>query len=126
MIVGLGLDLCPVERGAQMLEKERFLERVFTPVEREYLAARGTLAAQSAAGLYAAKEAVLKALGTGIGPEGTALLQVEVTHGAYGAPQVRLTGTALSRLQSLGGARVHLTITHDGGMAAAAAIAEGE
>ena len=126
MIVGFGLDLCPVERGGEMLQRPRAMERLFTPGERAYIAGRGALAAQSAAGIYAAKEAVLKALGTGIGPESVGILQVEVTHGAYGAPQAVLSDAALLRLQSLGGTRVHLTITHDGSMAAAAAIAEGE
>lgn len=126
MIVGFGMDLCPVERGAEMLQKPHFMQRVFTCGERAYIAQRGAFAAQSAAGMYAAKEAALKAIGTGIGPEGAALLQVEVTHGEYGAPQAHLSGAALARLRSLGGTRLHLTITHDGGMAAAAAIAEGD
>lgn len=126
MIVGLGMDLCPVERGTAMLEKPHFMQRIFTPGERAYIESRGVGAAQSAAGIYAAKEAVLKALGTGIGPEGVSLAQVEVTHGDYGAPQVKLSGAAQERLARIGGTRVHLTITHDGGMAAAAAIAEGE
>ena len=126
MIVGFGIDFCPVERGEEMLQKPHFMERVFTEDEREYIASRGVGASQSAAGLYAAKEAVLKALGTGIGYEGTGLLQVEIGHSAYGAPQVTLSGAAQERLFRIGGTRVLLTLTHDGGMAAAAAIAEGE
>lgn len=126
MIVGLGMDLCPVERGAAMLEKPHFMQRIFTSDERAYIQSRGAGAAQSTAGMYAAKEAVLKALGTGFGPEGVSLVQVEVTHSDYGAPQVKLSDAAQERLACIGGTRVHLTITHDGGMAAAAAIAEGE
>ena len=126
MIVGFGMDLCPVARGEEMLQKPHFIERVFTTDERDYIASRGAGAAQSAAGIYAAKEAVLKALGTGIGHEGVALSQVEIAHSAYGAPRVKLSGAAQERLLRIGGVRVHLTLTHDGGMAAAAAIAEGE
>lgn len=116
MIIGMGLDLCPIARGEKMLASERFMERVFTPSERAYIAARGALGAQSAAGLFAAKEAVLKALGTGLGG---GLLNVEIAHTREGAPRCVLHGALL-------GARVHVTITHDGGMAAAAAIAEEE
>ena len=126
MIVGFGMDLCPIARGEEMLQKPHFMERVFTQGERGYIASRAEGAAQSAAGLYAAKEAVLKALGTGIGHEGAGLSQIEIGHSVYGAPQVRLSGAAQERLLRIGGTRVHLTITHDGGMAAAAAIAEGE
>lgn len=124
MVVGLGLDICPIVRGAEMLANERFMNRVFSPEEQAYLAERGEQAAQSAAGMFAAKEAVLKALGTGM--NGATLREVCVTHESGGRPLARLSGGAHARLEALCGKRVLLSITHDGGMAAAVAIAEGE
>ena len=76
-------------------------------------------------GLWAAKEAVLKALGTGWA-QGLTLRQVEVVRGPSGAPSVRLHDAAADRLEALGGATVHLTITHERGHAAAVAIVEGQ
>ena len=61
MIRGLGCDVCAIERMVKILEKSRFLERYFTEGERAYIAARSH-AAETAAGLFAAKEALVKAL----------------------------------------------------------------
>ena len=66
-MIGLGLDLCEIARIGTAMEKgEGFLARYFTPEERAYLAQRGKSAAQSAAAMFAAKEAFLKALGVGL------------------------------------------------------------
>ena len=66
MCKGLGLDLCGIARMEALLRDERFLSRYFTPAEAAYVRSKGAGAAQTLAGLYAAKEAVLKALGVGI------------------------------------------------------------
>lgn len=66
MCKGLGLDLCGISRMEALLRDERFLNRYFTPAETAYVHAKGAGAAQTLAGLYAAKEAVLKAMGVGI------------------------------------------------------------
>ena len=66
MCRGVGLDVCEISRMEKLAEDERFLNRFFTPEERAYLAERGRNRAQTLAGLFAAKEALLKALGTGI------------------------------------------------------------
>lgn len=126
VIIGIGLDLCPIARAGEMLGNARFMQRVFTQGERDYIASRGAFQAQSAAGIYAAKEAALKALGTGIGPEGTALCQAEVVHARYGVPQLLFHDAALERLHAISARNVHLSITHDGAMAAAVVITEGE
>ena len=63
MCKGLGLDLCGISRMEALLRDERFLNRYFTPAETAYVHATGAGAAQTLAGLYAAKEAVLKAMG---------------------------------------------------------------
>ena len=124
MIKGLGLDLQQVSRVERAMENPGFVQRVFTRREQAYLDSRGAMRAQSAAGLFSAKEAALKALGTGIGKTG--LSEVEITHDLLGAPQAVLTGEALQRLNALGACRMLVSITHDGGFAAAVCIAEAE
>ena len=118
MILGLGTDACAIKRFEKILENPRFLERWFTAAERDYLAGRR---AESAAGLFAAKEAASKALGSGFshfGPD-----SVEILHDAQGRPRCRLHGAALERLEALGGAEILVSITHDGGLALAVALA---
>ena len=122
MIRGVGVDLIGIARVESMMENSRFLERFFTSEERAYVCGRGAAGAQSAAGIYAAKEAMLKALGTGIAPIG--LPEVGVTHAASGAPEASLGPKASARLRELGAERVLLSITHAEGMAVAVAIIE--
>ncbi len=124
MILGLGLDLVEVARVARILEgprgrAERFLARVFSPAERAYCDAAADRATRYAA-RFAAKEAALKALGV---PAGLRLQDIEVRRGE-GAPQLALAGRTAEAAQRLGVARLHLSITHDGGMAAAVVVAE--
>ena len=63
--LGIGVDLCAVSRIERAIQKAHFLNRVFTEAERAYLQGRGKGAGESAAAMFAAKEAVAKALGTG-------------------------------------------------------------
>jgi len=123
VIRGVGVDLIGVSRIEAMLANPGFLARYYTADEQAYVRGRGASGAQSAAGIFAAKEAMLKALGTGIAPVG--LLEVSVTHAASGAPQAVLGPVASARLQEIGGSRMLLSITHAEGMAVAVAIAEG-
>ena len=104
------------------LHGDRFVRRICVADEVEPSAGRPPTA-QHLAGLFAAKEAVLKALGTGWS-SGLGFSQVEVVRGEGGAPAVRLHGKAARHAEELGIARVHLSITHDGAYAAAVAIAE--
>ncbi len=125
MIVGLGLDLVDISRMARILggppgRVERFLARVFTAGERAFCDARADRPARYAA-RFAAKEAALKALGV---PAGLRFTEVEVVR-AEGAPSLFLAGNAAAAARRLGVARLHLTISHDGGMAAAVVVAEG-
>ena len=114
-IRGLGLDLCEIDRMRPHLE-DRFLERNFTEQETAYIRSRGAQAAQSMAGIWAAKEAVMKALGTGIA---FPMREVEITHTALGQPAVTLHGKAAET--ALGGTFL-LSITHEGNVAAAVAV----
>ena len=122
-MVGIGIDLCAVSRMERAVARAGFEARVFTQAERGYLDRKGKGRAQSAAAMFAAKEAVSKALGTGMSG-GVCFDQIEVTHDALGAPGVRLSGAARERLDALGGGRVLLSLTHEGDMAAAFAVIE--
>lgn len=121
---GLGIDLCGVERIERELKRsDAFLRRFFTNSERAYIASRGQMGAQSAAAMFAAKEAFLKAVGAGIGG-GIALDEIAVEHLPGGSPAYRLTGTAQARLGELGAERAFLSLTHEAGMAAAVCVIE--
>ena len=121
---GLGIDLCGVERIERELKRGyAFLHRFFTNSERAYIASRGQMGAQSAAAMFAAKEAFLEAVGTGIGG-GIALDEIAVEHLPGGAPVYRLTGAAQARLGELGAERAFLSLTHEAGMAAAVCVIE--
>ena len=124
MIIGIGTDLCEVSRMAKLLTGSSFLNRYFDGAEQAYILSRGKQAADSMAGIFAAKEALVKALGTGF--DGISLLDVVVLHDARGAPSYSLRGLAKERADSLGLVQAHLSISHDGGMALAFAVLEGE
>ena len=118
-VAGLGLDICSVERMKRLIEGprgQRFLERVYTPGERDACAKRADPAAAYAA-RFAAKEALIKALGA---PEGLRWRDMEVVR-HRGAPTFQLSGQA--RVEVLRrGAAVHLSLSHDAGVAAAAVV----
>ena len=123
-MIGLGLDLCEIARiGAAMEKNDGFLARYYTPEGREYLAARGKTAAQSAAAMFAAKEAFLKALGVGLSG-GVAMADVGVTHDSLGCPSYALGEKARAAMEARGARTAHLSLTHDAGMAAAVCLLE--
>lgn len=122
MIRGLGCDLCAIPRMEKIMADGRFLTRYFTQGERAYIAARAR-GAQTAAGIFAAKEALVKALGTGFGPLAPA--DVEITHDASGAPAYLINEKTRAALQSHGAGQVFLSISHDGDYALATAVLEG-
>lgn len=117
MMKGLGLDLCQIARMKGLVAQGRFLERYFTESERAYILGKNKAAAQTAAGMYAAKEAFLKAAGTGLA--GAALREIEVVHSPAGQPGLRLYGRAAALAQ---GCACLVTITHEANMAAAVVI----
>jgi holo-[acyl-carrier protein] synthase len=123
-IVGLGIDIVELERIGGLLERhqDRFVARYCTPAERS-LQERGGYRVERLGGLFAAKEAVLKALGTGWG-EGLGWQQIEVLPDPRGAPKVTLRGPAAERAAALGGRTVHVSISHERRYAAAVAILE--
>ena len=120
MILGLGIDLIDIARIEGALNRSpRFLERVYTEAERAEIAKKG---AQTAAGFFGAKEAVAKALGTGF--RGFAMADISIEPDERGRPTARLSGGALSRMEAMGGRRIHVSVTHAGGFASAVAVLE--
>lgn len=122
MIAGIGVDLVEQARVAQAIARhgERFLSRVLTPAER---AALHGPAAQFVSGRLAAKEAVMKALGTGWA-QGVSWKHVEVRSLPSGAPEIVLEGAARARMKALGGWSIHVSLTHTHEHAVAMAVIE--
>ena len=129
MIVGLGSDLCNIERIAHSLERfgERFENRVFTDVERAKAKRRPFTRAGTYAKRFAAKEAFSKAVGTGFA-RGVFMKDIGVVNAPSGAPTLALAGGAAARLAELTPAGhelvVHLTLTDDHPWAQAFVILE--
>lgn len=113
-VKGLGIDLCAIPRMQELLDSGRSLRRMFTEDEETYIRSKGMSAAQTAAGLFAAKEAVLKAFGTGLS---IPLTDVQLSHTEFGQPVVTLVGKAARK-----GGRIEISITHEGETAAAVAL----
>lgn len=122
MIVGVGIDVCDIARMEEQLVDGRFLARYFSPEEQEYIENKGRGTAASMAGIFAAKEALVKALGTGF--VSAQLSEICVLHDKCGAPYYELRGGYAAHAAQRSITALHLSITHDGGIAAAVAIAE--
>ena len=123
MIRGLGTDIIEIVRVGEMLEKhgDQFLARVFTDGEVSYCAAKANYL-QHYAGRWAAKEAVMKALGTGWA-QGVSFADIEVKTLSSGQPTLMLLGQARSKATELGIGEVLITISHCRAYATATAIA---
>ena len=123
MIVGIGIDLVNISRVARLLDRygERFARKVFTTTE--WLESQGK--ASHLAGRFAVKEAVFKALGTGLSG-GIAWHDVETVSRGSGAPVVRTSGVVRSLLQSRGPVSIWTSISHERENAVAMVVLEGE
>ena len=115
MIYGIGTDIVAVERFQRFIDSgnSALLERLFTPAERSRCEKRKD-AASCLAARFAAKEAFLKALGTGL-RDGLSWQNMEVVNDALGKPELKLSGKAAELFQAHGLMRVHLSLSHDGG-----------
>jgi holo-[acyl-carrier protein] synthase len=124
MIVGLGMDITEVDRIETAIRRHgrSFLERVFTPAEIAYCEKHRNSAERFAA-RFAAKEAAMKALGTGWA-QGVRWVDIEVTREPTGKPTLRLSGASRAIADGLGVRNIALTITHSGNMALAEVIFE--
>ena len=121
MISGVGIDIVEIARMKRWLSNDKLLERFFHPQEIEYVKSRGAGALASLAARFAAKEAFGKALGTGI--RGFSLRNVRVAPSEGGKPRLMLCGDALEAAKGAG--QMHLSLSHDGGIAAAIVVIEG-
>ena len=118
MIVGIGSDLCNIERIQHSLDRfgDKFLNRVFTEAERKRAASRPHTVAGTLAKRFAAKEAFSKAVGTGF-KRGVFMKDIGVVNAPSGAPTIVATGGAKARLDALApeghAIDIHLTMTDD-------------
>jgi holo-[acyl-carrier protein] synthase len=115
VIVGVGIDVVDVARfGAVLRRTPALRDRLFTPGER-------ALPLNSQAARFAAKEALAKALGA---PAGMHWHDAEVHRGPDGRPHVEVRGTVAARVEALGITSIHVSLSHDAGIASAVVVAE--
>lgn len=126
MIVGTGIDIAEVSRIANSIERfgRRFTERIFTPDEIRYCESKANKV-ERYAGRFAAKEAGMKAIGTGW-KRGVTWQDVEVQRAPGGRPTIVFHNKAAEFFQKLGAARAHLSITHTAETAMAQVILESD
>ena len=116
MIVGVGIDVCDVDRfAASVRRRPGLVARLFTPAEAERPVA-------SQAARFAAKEALAKALGA---PQGMSWQDAEIVTDAAGRPFFEVRGTVAARAAELGIASIHVSLSHDAGIASAVVVCEG-
>ena len=115
MIIGVGIDVCDVERFAESVRRTpAWSRRLFTPAEAER-----PIASQAAR--FAAKEALAKALGA---PAGLSWQDAEVVTDERAGPAFKITGTVAARAAELGVGTIHVSLSHDAGIASAVVICE--
>ena len=123
MIKGIGTDIADLKRMANAVEREAFLTRVFTPEEIAYCESKMKGKTASYAGRFAAKEAIMKALGIGL-REGR-LVDIEIVNDELGAPVASLTGGFAVRAEALGVKKIWISISHSQEYATAQCVLEG-
>ncbi|MFW6293384.1 MAG: holo-ACP synthase [Spirochaetota bacterium] len=124
MVLGIGVDLIQVARMNSWVDQGGLIERFFHPVEVEDARSRGPKAmAASLAVRYAAKEALGKAMGTGL--QHFQLREVQVVNDPQGKPEILLHGNAKKTFARFGGKRIHLSLTHELDNAVAMVVIEG-
>jgi holo-[acyl-carrier protein] synthase len=124
MGINCGVDIVEVERIKKALENERFLQRVYTVDEAEYCDAKKAGKYESFAARFAAKEAALKAFGTGIGGRGINIVDIEVRNGALGKPEILLHGEAMTEFERMMAKSISLSMSHCKKYAVATVIIE--
>ena len=111
-IFGIGIDMVDIERVAELRRRhgERLSHIIFRPEEAAYCLARAN-PDECLAARFAAKEAVMKALGTGWA-DGVSFMGIEVVREESGKPGIRLHGSTLEKAQELGVGKIHLSLSH--------------
>jgi len=118
-IKGIGCDIVSISRIAKVIVDQKFLDKVYTVYEQDYIYQKG---AQTAAGLWAAKEAVSKALETGF--VGFTAKDIEIRHNESGTPQIMLYNGAKTRAELIDVKTVYISISHEKEQAMAFAVIE--
>jgi holo-[acyl-carrier protein] synthase len=127
MIIGVGIDIIEIDRVARLVEGEPFPEKIYSEEEVRACRAEGLEGRRRTsrfAGLFAAKEAVMKALGTGWA-DGVAWADISITPDPRGKPEAALKGKTAQIAAGRGVKRIHLSIAHDQTHAVAHALLEG-
>lgn len=119
MVIGAGTDIIEIHRIERVVKNTNFMKKFFTGAEQEYLLRRNV---ESTAGYFAAKEAIVKALGTGF--SGFKFTDVEIIK-VNDVPKVKLYGKAKEAAEKRGIVRFHISISHSKSYATAIAVAEG-
>lgn len=126
MMIKTGIDILKIDRIITKAQNEQFIINTFTDAEISYSKKRSSNVSenkkyQTLAGIYCAKEAVLKALGVGI-EKLEYLKQIELTHESSGRPKVCVSGNVLSIIQEMGIENIDISISHDGDYAIASCV----
>lgn len=126
MILGTGIDLAHLSRIEEAMKRlgDRFRDRIFTNGEIEYCESKPH-PYESYAARFAAKEAAMKALGTGWS-SGIGWREIEIVTPDNGPPTVRLSGNALKRFEQMGASTIHISMSHSDDLAIAQVIIESE
>lgn len=124
MILGIGIDTVEISRFQRFLDEDNqaLLNRLFAPAEQEYCRTKKQSASCLAA-RFAAKEAFVKAMGTGL-RDGMCWTEIEVSNDQLGKPFLKLSGHTLKLFSKRGDATTHLSLSHDGGHAVAQVVLE--
>lgn len=123
MIIGIGIDVVEIDRVKSAVERELFVQQVFTPNEAAYCRSRGVQQAASFAARFAAKEAVAKAFGCGLAIRN--IKEIEIVIKDKGRPSIVLHGGFAKLAAERGVTNMHISLTHARAYAAAQAVLEG-
>jgi holo-[acyl-carrier protein] synthase len=121
-MLGIGTDICEVQRFDRLKENRSFLERIYSEKEIKYCGNRKA-SSQCFAARFAAKEAFAKALGTGI-RKGIHLKEIEIENDELGKPFINLSGETKDTFEKLGCRSIHISISHEKTMAIAMVVIE--
>lgn len=116
----IGIDIVEIKRIEKAMRFQGFLTKLFTEKEREYLVSKD-FAVQTVAGMFSAKEAVAKALGSGIS-EGIGVQDIEILHNEKGQPYVNLYRKAEAKMQENNLKKLELSISHEKNYAVAVCL----
>ena len=123
MIIGIGVDIIELDRVRKAVEREAFIQKVYTAAEIDYCQSRGRSSVQSFAGRFAAKEAILKAFGTGL--RNGSMQDIEIVNDELGCPKVPLSGWFEGFAREKSVKKIWVSISHSKDSAVAQCVIEG-